>query len=105
MNKTNYGSIEGNLEIKFIEENNKKMIMIYGDPIGLSSFGNLLIRLSQQNQNEFIGMPTGEREHIHIYPNFQLSKSSSETIIGRLDAKGTGKFPPNFKKKSNRKIQ
>ena len=99
MSKTEYGYIEGNLEITSIEEDNRKIIMIHGDPEGLFSFGEILIRLSKQDQNKFSGLPIGAREHIHMLPNNQLSKTSKETIIGRLDAKGTGKFPSSYKKK------
>jgi len=103
MSKTDYGYIEGNLEITTIEEDNKTKIIIHGDPEGLFSLGEILIRLSKQDQNEFPGLPIGAREHIHMIPNNHLSKTSKETIIGRLDAKGTGKFPTAYKKKIKNK--
>jgi hypothetical protein len=100
---TDYGIIEGNLEIKTIEENNKVKIMIYGDERGLSSLGNLLNHLAKQNQDKLVGLPIGEREHIHISPNYHLSKSSNETIIGRSEANGTGEFPSDYVKRTNSK--
>jgi hypothetical protein len=44
------------------------------------------------DQNEIADLPIGAREHIHLRPKFDLSTSSEEVIIGRLDAKGTGVF-------------
>ena len=37
-------------------------------------------------------MPVGAREHHHLSPDLELSKSSVEVIVGRLDAKVTGTF-------------
>jgi hypothetical protein len=41
-------------------------------------------------------LPVGAREHPHLRPNIELSKSSNNVIIGRLDAKGTGEFYERF---------
>ena len=87
-NKTEYGPIEGNLEISTIVENDHTKIMIHGDPDGLKSLGKILISISELDQNQFKGLPVGESIHIHISPNYHLTKSSYETIIGRLDKKG-----------------
>ena len=95
-NNTEYGSILGNLQIYNFKEFNKKFIAIYCDKKGLESFGKFLIKLSKEKYSRMPGLPKGERIHTHIYPNFHLSKDSSETIIGRLDAKGIRAFPKNF---------
>jgi hypothetical protein len=44
------------------------------------------------NQEDLIDLPIRAREHIHLRPDFDTSKSSVEVIIGRIDAKGTGTF-------------
>ena len=48
-----------------------------------------LANLDQEDRTDF---PVGASEHYHLDPNLELSKSSVRTIVGRLDAKGTGKF-------------
>ena len=96
-NETEFGPIKGNLWISTIEEDGRTKVMIYGDPDGMESFGKVLINMSQVDQNKYVGMPDGERDHTHIYPGHQLSQNSLETILGRLDAKGTGEFPKGFK--------
>jgi hypothetical protein len=92
--------ITGHLDI-FIADNEDKLegeqtkwqdILIHGDSDGLKSFARLLIRIADLNQNELTELPIGAREHIHLRPNIDISKSSREVIIGRIDAKGTGLF-------------
>ena len=41
-------------------------------------------------------LPIGAREHYQLRPGIELSKSSIEVIVGRLDAKGTGEFYNSF---------
>jgi hypothetical protein len=67
-------------------------VLIHGDPEGLRSLANLLLKLADLNQENITDLPVGEREHQHLQPKFDLSNSSTEVIIGRLDAKGTGAF-------------
>lgn len=67
-------------------------VLIHGDPEGLRSFAKLLIKLADLNQEDISDLPIGAREHYHLRPNLELSKSSIETIVGRIDAKGTGSF-------------
>jgi hypothetical protein len=67
-------------------------ILIHGDPEGLKSFAKLLMRIADLNQDDSTGLPIDAREHIHLRPNYDISKSSTEVIIGRIDAKGTGVF-------------
>lgn len=71
-------------------------ILIHGDPEGLKSLAALLIKLADMNQEEISDLPTGAREHLHLRPKFDLSNSSDNVIIGRLDAKGTGAFYNRF---------
>lgn len=78
-------------------------ILIHGDPEGLKSFANLLIKLADTNQDDIDGLPIGAREHIHLSPKVDLSNSSEEVIVGRLDAKGTGSFYDSYIKKDNAK--
>jgi hypothetical protein len=92
--------IAGHLDI-FVAENEDeidgkktqwKEVLIHGDSEGLKSLAKLLIKMADLNQDNVEGLPIGAREHIHLRPQFDLSNSSEEVIVGRLDAKGTGAF-------------
>lgn len=74
-------------------------ILIHGDSEGLKSFANLLIDLANRNQDINTKLPIGAREHVHLRPNLDLSKSSVDVIVGRLDAKGNGLFYDRYKPK------
>jgi len=100
--QTKGNEIEGQLDI-FIshneDENDGQIIkwnevLIHGNPEGLKSFAKLLIEIAELNQENVDEkyLPTGAREHYHLRPGIELSKSSIEVIVGRLDAKGTGNF-------------
>lgn len=71
---------------------NLHTVMIHGDPEGLRSFATLLLEMADLNQNDIPDLPHCDSEHIHLNPKFDLSMSSTEVIVGRLDAKGTGEF-------------
>ena len=75
-------------------------VSIHGDPEGLRSFGELLIKLADLNQNSVAALPIGTREHIHLQPDFDLSKSSVQVTVGRLDAKGIGDFYDRYVKRT-----
>ena len=103
--------ITGHLDI-FIADNKDEFegevtqwqdLLIHGDPEGLKSFAKLLIRIADLNQDHIIDLPIGEREHIHLRPNVDISKSSIEVIVGRLDAKGTGAFYDRYISKGDEK--
>ena len=103
--------ISGHLDI-FVADNEDEFegeitkwqeIIIHGDPEGLRSFAKLLMRLADLNQDDITGLPIGAREHIHLRPNLELSKSSIELIVGRLDAKGTGAFYDRYIPKEDKK--
>ena len=92
--------IRGHLDI-FITQNEDESdgeitkwqnILIHGDPEGLRSLATILLKLADTDQNDVLDLPIGAREHIHLRPKFDLSNSSDELIVGRLDAKGTGAF-------------
>lgn len=59
------------------------------------------MKLADTNQDKIDGLPRGAREHIHLRPKFDLSNSSEEVIVGRLDAKGTGDFYDRYVIKSD----
>lgn len=100
--------ISGNLDIFISEIENDfegeitkwNEILIHGDSVGLKSLAELLNRIADLNQNEITELPIGAREHIHLSPNVDLSKSSVEVIIGRLDAKGTNEFYNRYVEKN-----
>jgi len=71
-------------------------VIIHGDPEGLKSLARLLTRIADLNQEEIADLPIGAREHVHLRPKLELSKSSVEVIIGRLDAKGTGAYYDSY---------
>ena len=94
--------IEGELDI-FIARNEDENdgekitwdeVLIHGNPEGLKSLAKLLLAIAELNQDEVEDkyLPIGAREHYHLRPGIELSKSSIGVIVGRLDAKGTGKF-------------
>ena len=67
-------------------------VLIHGDPEGLRSLANLLLKMADLDQNSIIDLPVGAREHTHLRPKIELSNSSVQVIVGRLDAKGTCAF-------------
>jgi hypothetical protein len=92
--------ITGHLDIivsKYEEENDGEkeywnQVQIHGDPEGLMSLANLLLKLADLDQESIVDLSVGAREHFHLRPKFELSNSSEEVVVGRLDAKGTGAF-------------
>ena len=98
--------IEGELDI-FVSHNEDEEdgvitkwdeVLIHGNPEGLKSLAKLLLEIAELNQEEVENkyLPIGAREHYHLTPNIELSKSSNRVLIGRLDAKGTGDFYGRF---------
>ncbi len=67
-------------------------ISIHGDPEGLRSLANLLLKLADLDQESIADLPAGAKGHYHLRRNIELSHSSDAVIVGRLDAKGTGAF-------------
>ncbi|CVK16177.1 hypothetical protein Ga0061079_105136 [Apibacter mensalis] len=105
--KTNKNiKITGNLDILVIHNEDEfegeiskwDEVLIHGDPEGLKSLGELLIKISKLNQEKIEDkyLPIGERVHFTLRPGLELSKNSNEVTVGRLDSKGTGKFYNNF---------
>ena len=110
---TKGNEIQGELDI-FISHNEDEIdgvttscdeVLIHGNPEGLKSLAKLLLDIAELNQEEVEDryLPNGAREHYHLRPNIELSKSSNNVIIGRLDAKGTGEFYKSFVPKKNKK--
>jgi hypothetical protein len=77
-------------------------VLIHGDPEGLRSLAKLLIKLADLNQDTLTKLPIGDGEHYHLRPNFDISQSSVEVIVGRLDAKGTGDFYDRYVAKGDK---
>ncbi|WPU98606.1 hypothetical protein SNE26_21535 [Mucilaginibacter sp. cycad4] len=75
-------------------------VLIHGDPEGLRSFAKLLIKIADLNQDSITALPIGAREHIHLQPDFDISKSSADVIVGRIDAKGSGAFYDRYMQKA-----
>jgi|GEM_PF-478532 len=93
-------SITGHLDI-IVTQNEDELdgiaeswneVLIHGDPEGLRSLAKVLLALADLNQDSLPDLPIGAREHKHLRPKIELSNSSAEVIVGRLDAKGTGAF-------------
>ena len=91
--------IEGTLEISICDEG----ILIAGDPDGLRSLARLLTWLADVDQESLPTMPNGERCHVHLHAGEpvesfnSLTAFSEQTELCRLDAKGTGEFPPKYR--------
>src|ERR1700710_1957728 len=98
------GEIKGHLDIIVTDNEDEfegeitkwQEILIHGDPEGLRSFAKLLMKIADLDQEKETDFPIGAREHYHLRPNRELSKSSVMAIVGRLDAKGTGRFYANY---------
>jgi hypothetical protein len=107
--RTRGGEIKGHLDIFIGEEEldddgnvaSSQEVLIHGTPKGLRSFAKLLLQIADLNQ-EKAPFPVGAREHYHLRPGWELSDSSIEVIVGRLDAKGTGEFYSRFVPKSKK---
>lgn len=94
--------LEGHLDIFFSLDDDesdgnqaeKGEVFIHGNPEGLRSFAKFLNDLAELDQEKLDDnyLPVGAREHHHLNPGLDLSQSSSRTIVGRLDAKGSGEF-------------
>jgi hypothetical protein len=100
--------ITGHLDL-FVADNEEEVegepekwqtILIHGDSEGLKSFARLLLRLADLQQDELPALPIGAREHVSLRPDLDISNSSVEVIVGRLDAKGTGTFYDRYVAKS-----
>src|SRR5690349_12997061 len=98
---TTYKSeITGHLDIRIVDETDEfegkterwQEIYIHGDPEGLLSLADMLIRIANLDQGKRNDLPAGAKEHVHLRPKFDLSENSNRVIVGRLDAKGTGEF-------------
>jgi len=50
-------------------------ILIHDDPEGLRSFAKLLIKVADLGVDSIADLPIGAREHIHLQPDFDISKS------------------------------
>jgi len=90
--KSKRPEIHGHLQIT----HDKCGVFIGGDPEGFQSLAKLLVWFARVDQDKIPFMPDGEREHTHLSPGTHLSKNSLKTEICRLDAKGTGIFPPKY---------
>lgn len=100
--QTKGNEIQGELDI-FISHNEDEYdgkitswdeVLIHGNPEGLKSLAKLLLEIAELKQDDVEDkyLPIGAREHYRLRPGIELSKSSIEVIVGRLDAKGTGAF-------------
>ena len=63
--------------------------MLYGDRKGLKSLAQLLIAISDLDQDTLpeVNLPTGHGYHLHLNPGSQLNEGSEFLMIGRLDGK------------------
>ncbi|MBW4891043.1 hypothetical protein KXQ82_15055 [Mucilaginibacter sp. HMF5004] len=75
-------------------------VLIHGDPEGLRSLAKLLVKIANLDQDKITDIPVGAREHFHLRPDIELGKSSVQVVVGRLDAKGTGRFYDKYEQKS-----
>lgn len=88
----------GNVEIS----NQSDGIFIGGDPDGLRSLAALLLYLAECHEHPGFLMPRGSWCHVHLYAQHTVERLNSltplsvDTMITRLDAKGTGRFPEKY---------
>ncbi len=93
--------ITGHLDIFTSNDELQNEIYINGDPLGLRSLANALMQMANIIEEDDNDLLIGDREHILLRPNFDLSKSSNPLIIGRLEAKLTGNFPERYVQREN----
>ena len=62
-------------------------IIIAGDPEGLRSLGALLTWLADQDLATWPHLQAGQQAHLHVYPRIDISETSREVELMRLDAK------------------
>ena len=76
----------------FSQDLDKDIVGIYGDPKGLKSLGELLIRLSELDQKTIPdnNCPAHEGLHVHFSRSSALHNKSLGLDIGRIDAKSNG---------------
>jgi hypothetical protein len=89
--------IQGHLDM--YQENGT--IYINGDPNGLRSLSSLLLRVANIIEEDDDDLNIGDREHLPLNPNFDISKSSDPVSIGRLEAKLTGNFYERYIPREN----
>lgn len=77
-------------------------ILIHGNPEGLRSFAELLMKLADWDQEKDDDLPVGAKVHEHLRPRFELANSSDTVVVGRLDAKGTGEYYERFISKKHK---
>ena len=107
--QTKGNEIDGHLEIRVIKDSVTEpidedfSIHINGDRNGLKSLAEYLLYLAELDQDEVDDnlLPLGASEHGNLRPNIELSKTSNETIVGRLDKKGHTDFPTWYVAKTN----
>ena len=80
--------LDGHLDILI----KNKEVFINGDPAGLRSLAKMLTKMADIIEEDDDELNVGDREHIRLNPNYDLSKSSDALTIGRLEAKLTGNF-------------
>jgi hypothetical protein len=84
--------------IPSIELGHEARVWVGGDPEGLRSLAANLAYLAGVDQ-EAVGVPRGERDHIHLSPKRrfsdfgELGTFSCEVELCRADASGTGEIP------------
>lgn len=98
--------IKGSLEIS----KDRAGIFIGGDPKALRSLAKLLIWVANVDQESLPSQPEGERFHVHLHARDaegfnSLTPFSIETEVCRLDAKGTGEFPPKYRRLEKRRAK
>ena len=81
-----------NIYPEMVFDNESIKATIVGDSEGLNYLADLLIWLSEIDQDT-CDIPIREREHLHLDRKFELGASSCRVEICRADAKGTGKVP------------
>jgi hypothetical protein len=94
-------TIEGHLDIYVVRNGETNEIYINGDPLGLRSLSNTLVRIANIIEEEDSTLLIGDREHVTLQPNMDLSKSSDQLTIGRLEAKLTGNFYERYVPREN----
>jgi hypothetical protein len=100
--KIQFPLVEGNLQVVVSNEKGEG-VFLHGDRAGLLSLAEILRRLAELDQGTLPSLPDAfASEHIHLEPNFDLSKNSTRLTVGRLDDKH-GSFDETFEPRTRKR--
>jgi hypothetical protein len=78
-----FPKLSGNIQIT----DKAEKIVISGDPEGLRSLSALLTWFADQELDTWPYLKEGQHAHLHVYPHYDISETSREVELMRMDLK------------------